>query len=1354
MKKLLTCLLIFAAVAVSAQRDFRVRFLGHTEIFPENFSKILTEKHAADPAEICGGYFFRYLQFAEIPSAADRREMESVGVRFLDYYSFGCYLAGFPAGFDFSKLKKFEPRSLVAGRTDWKISQKLMERPLAEWAVVGNDVLLVMQVFPTISISEAAVECRRLGIEVVFEGSQNGILQVRVRQSDIEKTAALPFVKWLERIAPPSQPEDTGGRSIHRSNLLDSDSPMGRKYNGHEVAVLCRDDGQVGPHIDFHGRIHNLANLRPGETHGDGVSGIMCGAGNLDPTQKGMAAGAELFVIDYVNHFQDNTMELHLDENVLVTNSSYSDGCNDGYTTTTQTVDRQTFENPTLMHVFSAGNSNGSDCDYGAGNQWGNITGGHKMGKNVIATANLFADGVLATSSSRGPAHDGRLKPDIAAHGQEQGSTSENQEYQAFGGTSGAAPGIAGCLAQLQQAHRELEGGDAPAALLKATLLATANDMGRPGPDFKFGWGHVNAHRAVQVLEKKNWVRGSLGQGASYPFLLEIPANVRQARVMVYWADRQSAINAAVALINDLDFYHENQANGTKTLPLVLDPTPDPLKLDAPAKPGEDHLNNVEQVRLDNPAAGQHLFVVRGTEVPFGPQEFYIVWDFLTDAVELTYPSGGEGLVPGEPVRLHWDASDGTGNFDISFAADGSDFKNITTVAADLRMWVWEVPQGIVSSKAKLRIERGGSVFTMSQPFSIVGRPRDLEVVRVCPDSISVKYKPVSDTLPTDIYILGQKYMEIVSSKIGEEQTFYFKNDGKEKWLSARTSHPNGLTGRRMLAVRYPGGLNNCPQDFDGSLADVLEPAVAAIVRCDAFDQTVKIRINNDGLQPMEGAKASYQVDNQQIETENLPDIPAGGSLDFEFSKKIPVAGSGINLKIWVSQVGDVNPFNDTIAQFLPIVTQPASGLYSMNFQNLSAFPPLGWVIDNPDKAITWQQGNATGTTGGNTSGTYLNCYSYPARGAEDALYMIPVDLSPVQKPGLAFSLAHAPLANNFVEKLRIEVFEDCDLTKTPVKIYEKSGSVLATTAFQNTNFFPNEASDWRTEVIDLKQFKGKTVIIRFVGTNDNGNNIWLDNVRILEYDIVPADASFVLPADSVCRATDVIFTQNSTGTFLTYAWNFGAQATPFNAAGPGPHTVSWITPGKKNVRLIVSNPLGSDTMTQSLIVRNTPLANYGFTITQNTVVFNNVSTNADSYFWDFGDGQTSTEKSPTHVYAAKGMYTVKMLADNNACEPSERTVTVNIQTVGTEDLEQAGSVRLSPNPTAGDFVLEMNLAAAEAVSIDVFDARGRLLRQFSRSGAAGLNRFSFENLALPSGVYQLKVLAGDSVRVLPLSVH
>ncbi|MEC9106790.1 MAG: PKD domain-containing protein, partial [Candidatus Neomarinimicrobiota bacterium] len=63
------------------------------------------------------------------------------------------------------------------------------------------------------------------------------------------------------------------------------------------------------------------------------------------------------------------------------------------------------------------------------------------------------------------------------------------------------------------------------------------------------------------------------------------------------------------------------------------------------------------------------------------------------------------------------------------------------------------------------------------------------------------------------------------------------------------------------------------------------------------------------------------------------------------------------------------------------------------------------------------------------------------------------------------------------------------------------------------------------------------------------------------------------------------------------------------------------------------------------------PTARFTYTVDENNgllVNFTNASLNADSYSWDFGDGGTSTEMSPSHTYAADGTYNVSLTATNS----------------------------------------------------------------------------------------------------------
>lgn len=84
-----------------------------------------------------------------------------------------------------------------------------------------------------------------------------------------------------------------------------------------------------------------------------------------------------------------------------------------------------------------------------------------------------------------------------------------------------------------------------------------------------------------------------------------------------------------------------------------------------------------------------------------------------------------------------------------------------------------------------------------------------------------------------------------------------------------------------------------------------------------------------------------------------------------------------------------------------------------------------------------------------------------------------------------------------------------------------------------------------------------------------------------------------------------------------------------------------------------------------------------GFTSAQSETnyleyTFDNSSTNASSYLWDFGDGNTSTDESPTHVYDTHDIYTVTLTATNDANLSNSLSKTINIQAPVTADFTYA----------------------------------------------------------------------------------
>ncbi len=1348
MKKLLSALLFLLAICLPAfsQNTFPVRFAHGTEIFPENFANA-RQNQQVGAAEVSNGLYARYIQLEKIMNAEERAAFEAAGARVIGYVQFGAYLVLLPQNFDFQKIENFAPRSVMPVKPEWKMARSLREPPYGAWAVRGDYIDVNIQLYPSLRIAEGAALCRNHGFEVLKEGIQNGFVQLRIHKDRVGEVALLPFVQYLELVPPPGEKEDTRGRSLHRSNLVASDAPLGKKYDGTGVGVLVRDDGQLGPHIDLQGRLYNYAQgAATSGTHGDGVAGIVGGAGNLDPSKKGMAAGADLYSVDYVNDFQDLTLPLHVNEGVTLTNSSYSDGCNVGYTLATQTVDQQIFENPTLMHVFSAGNQNPANCGYGAGTEWGNVTGGHKMGKNCITTANIYADATLVVSSSRGPAYDGRLKPDISANGENQESLNPNNGYQVFGGTSGAAPGIAGCLAQLTQAFRTINGvADAPSALLKATILNTANDLGNVGPDFKFGWGHVNTWRALRLLEQNQWREGDADQSGNLTHTLQIPSGVKEAKIMLYWAEPPSLEGNARALVNDLDLTVTN-ASGTTSLPWKLNPTPNPTILNTPAGKGRDSLNNVEQVLIENPTAGTYTIHINGTEVPMGPQHYYLVWEFVRDEIKVTYPAGGEGFVPGEVERIHWDAYANTGIFTLRYSTDGGNtFLPLTNIGGDRRMYDWTVPN-TVSGKVHVLVLRVARRDTSDFPSSIVPVPQDLQVAKVCPDTITVGFTSVNDTLSYDGYLLGNKYMELKGTSSTNSVAMPIQNAGEEQWLSVRSSYPDGTGGRRAIAINWPGGLLNCPQSYDLGVGEILSPSGNAIISCGASELNISIRVNNEGLNESFGATANYQIDNDPPVSEPLPDIPSGGSLDYTFLTPLVLnSNSNITLKTWVVFPDDIVGFNDTLTLSFAVVTESATQFFTEKFE-ASPGLPLGWASVNPDASIGWvtTDGLAFPVVGPDDligRSMHLNFYQYGPNldGLEDYLYMIPVDLAGLSAPTLTFDLAYARYDNTYIDGLRVEVFANCDLGGTPTVVWEKTSPDLATVPDQTNYYYAGSAADWRNESVDLTAFDGQKILVRFVSVNGYGNSLFLDNIGVKQFEApVPPLAEFFAP-DSICRLDTLAFQATPSTVNATYAWHFGSGSNPGAAAGIGPHNVVYFTAGNKTVRLIVTNQFGADTMIAIVNVR--PLATANFTVAQSllTATFTNTSSNATSYLWDFGDGMTSTVVSPVHTYAATGTYTVTLSA-TNVCRTHVKTATVGV--TGVNELAERIGIRILPNPTAGDFVVELDSRMEGNVQLFLFDAAGRKVSVQETRVKQGIVKLAFENLNLPKGLYQLNIQA------------
>lgn len=502
-------------------------------------------------------------------------------------------------------------------------------------------------------------------------------------------------------------------------------------------------------------------------SHATIMATLALGNGNSFIRGLGAAPKSKLAYSDFSNLMPDLVTDLNRLQ-IKVQNHSYGTDIDNDYGMEAAAYDKQIYETDTLIHIFSAGNKGTATPSVGfyqGITARANLTGNFKQAKNLLVIGGINRENISENLSSKGPAYDGRVKPELVALGED--------------GTSGSAAITSGSIALLEQFYQQKYKKAASASLIRATVINSADDLGTPQLDFLYGYGKLNVTQSLKTLDENRVSLYEVAKNQDLLIPLAIPANVAEVKLTITWNDPPAVVNAAQSLVNGLDLSLENPA-GNLTLPWVLSSFPHLDSLSKPAVRKADVINTIQQVSLDNPSAGAYKIHVKGNRIAQGnSQRFAMAYRYtLKNTFSFINPEKNEQFFANEQNYIRWENTytSKTGNLSVSYDG-GTIWKSIASgIDLSKGFYHWDTPD--LFAKAMIKMEVEGNVI-LSQSFTI-SSPRVLKVGYVCKDGAVLNWNPqpgakdytlynIVDNMLSPVLTLTDTIVKLDASKINSK---------------------------------------------------------------------------------------------------------------------------------------------------------------------------------------------------------------------------------------------------------------------------------------------------------------------------------------------------------------------------------------------------------------------------------------------------------------------------------------------------------------------------------------------------------------------------------------------------------
>jgi PKD repeat protein len=363
---------------------------------------------------------------------------------------------------------------------------------------------------------------------------------------------------------------------------------------------------------------------------------------------------------------------------------------------------------------------------------------------------------------------------------------------------------------------------------------------------------------------------------------------------------------------------------------------------------------------------------------------------------------------------------------------------------------------------------------------------------------------------------------------IGTRRAVYYRNNSMADWQLYNSGLP-ATTFSVQLFLNYRQGLvwNATNRSIHEAPLIEINPPLAQIAAdkftVDCFDNVVHFADNS----AMSAQGASWQWT-----------FPGGSPATSTLQNPVVTYNTpgAYNVTLKVTDAYGTN--TQTLNAFITYANGADTVDLAQDFEPAN-YPATNWRLLNSAQTFDWQ---LVDVDAGPlcTASKAMRAENYYIEHPGDEAYLVSprVSLAGIINPSLSYYYAYTGY-NSSNDGLRVEVSTNCGSSWT--QLFYAEGTDLLTTTASNDYFNPTNCNQWLQKVLNLDSYIGDTVIFRFAGVNDYGNNLYLDNINITgqpsALDTKPVELTSIFP-------------NPSTGEFFILTIDKDVKLTVYNAAG------------------------------------------------------------------------------------------------------------------------------------------------------------------------------------------------------------